>query len=180
MLRTLFSAFVVCATFFIFSHPVLASDAPAMPCKMYWGPLHEPVLKKGTPEYKFRTRIKEGAQATGINLCGQYTFLSIEFTGPFQINFVVNRETGTVYPAPASETGVRFSVDDNVVVYNPRDPDYDIPGVEPPVTQFFVWTGKKFEEQTHPIDPDILESITPQVMEEWCTSRPDEPGCASE
>jgi hypothetical protein len=179
MLRTLFAA---CAALFIFvsSYPVLASDAPASPCTPYWGDLHAPILKKGTPAYKFRTRIKEDAQTTGINVCGQYTFISIEFTGPFQINFLVNRKTGTVYPAPASETGVKFSIDDNILVLNPRDPDYDIPGVEPPVTQFFIWTGSEFEEVTHPINPEILSEIEGEVMQEWCASRPDEPECASE
>lgn len=147
MFRIIFVA--IMALTVSFSSGALATDAKAPSLsfqdKEFTCPMHklarnqlkDPLLKKGTLGWDFRTRVKDGMNE-GVNFCNQYTVVSVYFTGPFQVNFIVNRKTGVVHTLPGSDDGIEFELGSSLFVINP-DPVSDIPGVEPPTRLFYQW-----------------------------------------
>ena len=78
----------------------------------------EPILVKGTDEYKFRTRIRECA-AKGVNFNRHYTVCTIGQGIDVQINFLIDQQTGKVELIMTSELGVAVSPDSDILVVNP-------------------------------------------------------------
>lgn len=81
--------------------------------------LSEPKLIKGTTEYQFRTRLRQCADE-GVNFNRHYTVCSINQGTDFQINFMIDRETGKVELIMSSELGVEMSPNSNILVVNPE------------------------------------------------------------
>lgn len=130
MLRIL-SAVALAATLF-FSPASFADATPSfdefiVPESMA-SELEYATIEKGTPEWAFRTRIKAGVDGEQINFGGKFTFVSIDIVDAelpeyspakrYQVNFIVDRETGDVYKAPNSYLGYKFQGNSALLVIN--------------------------------------------------------------
>ena len=79
----------------------------------------EPILVKGTDEYKFRTRIRKCVAEKGVNFNHHFTVCTIGQGTDVQINFLIDQETGKVKLIMTSELGVAVSPDSDILVVNP-------------------------------------------------------------
>lgn len=103
---------------------------------VYTETLKPPKLSKsmcGSEEqcfWKFRTRLREGAESEGINYGGKYTLVFWGCGSPCQSGAIIDRSTGSMIWLPTASLGYEFKADSTLLVVNPNPADYwddDIP-----------------------------------------------------
>lgn len=134
MLRNFFAVAVAATLFFspIFSPSSLAGTTPSfedyiVPVSMV-SELEYATVEEGTAAWAFRDSIEHGVIGKQINFGGKFTFVTIDIVSKklpeyspakrYQINFIVDRETGDVYKAPNSYTGYKFQGNSTLLVIN--------------------------------------------------------------
>ena len=116
--------------------------------------LAEPILKKGTDAYAYRTALKSCAER-GVDFAGKYTLCSIK-QGSF--NFLIDRQSGKVYRIKEARMGIDVRAYSDLLILN-SDPSLftswtDIP--EGVLTEYYTFDEKKGELV-------FIESWTPSV-----------------
>lgn len=106
-------------------------------------------LKSNIGANYFRTRLKEGYSADTANFAGHYTFVFWGCGSPCKSSMLIDRKTGKIYDAPASELGYDFKVNSRMLIVNPPDSNgfYDNCPYCKPIIYIFDERTKTFKER---------------------------------
>lgn len=146
------------------------------------GPV-KPILERGTFSWMFRTRIRNAAAEVPPNFAGHYILEQWGCGSSCQMGALIDALTGKVYELPLSAWGVDYRIDSNLLIVNPIDPEDEFVPLNI-TTEYFVWTGSKFQEihsvKVAPRDPsgafDASEASDAELTMNvaWKSMSPDE------
>lgn len=110
----------------------------------------DPILKRGTPEYDYRTRIRGAAEEGEIAFAGHYIIAEWGCGTQCQWGAIIDALTGKVYMLPVASGGWEYYPDSNLLVVNPDDEE------DPPhwlIREYHVW-----DEQEKKLNLEFYES----------------------